>query len=381
MRNSSSSLHASVSPRHERGGIGRLRRDTALCAVVCALVGLPACRAEQPPPADAPEPSTAAALQGAYGVYVTNEMSGDLTVIDSATDSAITTIPLGKRPRGIRAAPDGRYLYIALSGSPIAPPGVDESTLPPRDRAADGIGVVDARALTLLRILRGPSDPEQTSVSRDGTRLYVANEDAGKASVLEIEGGRTLAELDVGGEPEGVTISPDGRFVYVTSEEDSWVSVIDTAANKVIKQFTVGARPRDSAFAPDGSRAYVTGENDGTVTVVDTSSHTVVETIQLTGENIRPMGLVVSPDGQRIYVTTGRGGTVVSIDAKTNTPTGTVAVGTRPWGIAISPDGARLYTANGPSNDVSVVDTATLTVVTTIQVGDRPWGVAVVGTR
>ena len=113
--------------------------------------------------------------------------------------------------------------------------------------------------------------------------------------------------------------------------------------------------------------------------VVDTSSHTVVETIRLTGENVRPMGIVVSPDGQRLYVTTGRGGTVVSIDATTNTPIGSVAVGTRPWGIAISPDGTRLYTANGPSNDVSVVDTASLTVLTTIPAGDRPWGIAVVG--
>ena len=48
-----------------------------------------------------------------------------------------------------------------------------------------GIGVVDVRSLTLTTILKGPSDPEQTSVSRDGTRLYIANEDAGKASILE----------------------------------------------------------------------------------------------------------------------------------------------------------------------------------------------------
>ena len=50
-------------------------------------------------------------------------------------------------------------------------------------------------SLTLATILRGPSDPEQTSVSRDGSRLYIANEDVGKASVLEIATGRTLAEF------------------------------------------------------------------------------------------------------------------------------------------------------------------------------------------
>jgi YVTN family beta-propeller protein len=319
-----------------------------------------------------------ASVTGDYGVYVTNEISGDLTVIDPATHRAIATIPLGKRPRGIRPSPTGAELYIALSGSPIAPPGVDESTLPPPDRSADGIGVFDSKTLSLRTILRGPSDPEQTAVSRDGTLLYIANEDTGKASVLEIASGRTVAEMDVGGEPEGVTISPDGRFVYVTSEEDNQVSVIDTATNRLVKQFEVGARPRDSAFLPDTSRAYVTAENGGTVSVVDVSGHRVTETIRLTGQNVRPMGAVTSPDGERLYVTTGRGGTVVAIDTKSNTPVGSVAVGTRPWGLAISPDGSRIYTANGPSNDVSVVDTKTLTVLARIPAGRSPWGVAIV---
>ncbi len=353
---------------------------------VCVVVSLSACGRGQPRDEGAAQPAgesraSRPILQGAYGVYVTNEVSGDLTVIDSATHSTVATVPLGKRPRGIRPSPDGRQLYIALSGSPIAPPGVDESTLPPPDRAADGIGVVDAQALTLMTVLKGPSDPEQTSVSLDGTRLYVANEDTGKASVLEVAGGRTVAEFAVGGEPEGVTTSPDGRFVYVTSEEDNQVSVIETASNRVVKQFPVGARPRDSAFSPDSSRAYVTSENGGTVSVVETTTHAVIETIRLTGQNVRPMGIVVAPDNRNIYVTTGRGGTVVSIDARTNRPVGSVAVGTRPWGIALSPDGTRLYTANGPSNDVSVVDTGTLTVLQKVAVGRSPWGVAVVRTR
>ena len=56
-------------------------------------------------------------------VYVTNEASGDLTVIDASTGSVVATAPLGKRPRGIKASPDGKTLYVALSGSPNAGPG------------------------------------------------------------------------------------------------------------------------------------------------------------------------------------------------------------------------------------------------------------------
>ena len=112
--------------------------------------------------------------------------------------------------------------------------------------------------------------------------------------------------------------------------------------------------------------------------MVDTSTHTVTDTIQLTGESVRPMGVVVSPDGGRVYVSTGRGRLIMAIDAVTLDVVGSVEVGTRPWGIALTTDGRYLYAANGPSNDVSVVDTESLEVIATVAAGERPWGVAIV---
>ncbi len=38
--------------------------------------------------------------QSSYLVYVSNEASGDLTVIDPDQPEAVATIPLGKRPAG-----------------------------------------------------------------------------------------------------------------------------------------------------------------------------------------------------------------------------------------------------------------------------------------
>src|SRR5690606_30050114 len=78
-----------------------------------------------------------------YRVLVTNERSGNLTVIDGPTRAVVATLPLGKRPRGLKISPDRKLLYVALSGSPISPPGTDPATLPPADKGADGIGVVD----------------------------------------------------------------------------------------------------------------------------------------------------------------------------------------------------------------------------------------------
>ncbi len=202
-----------------------------------------------------------------YLVYVSNEGSGDMSVIDPNQPNAIGTITLGKRPRGIQTS--GGLIFVALSGSPSAPPGVDESTLPPPDKSADGIGVVDLAQQKVVRKLFGGSDPEQFAVSKDGKLLYVANEDAAGLSIVDITGGKVLQTLPTGEEPEGVTVSPDGKFVYVTSENDGEVSVVDATNNKVLKHIKVGRRPRSIAFLPDGSNAFVTNENDAMLTVID----------------------------------------------------------------------------------------------------------------
>jgi YVTN family beta-propeller protein len=253
-------------------------------------------------------------------LFVTNENGGDISVIDVATQKVVATIPVGKRPRGIRLSRDGSQVFVALSGSPIAPPGVDESTLPPPDKKADGIGIVSVKDLKLERVIRGGSDPEQLAVSSDGTHLFVANEDVGEANVINVEDGKVLATFKVGGEPEGVQLRPDGQVVYVTSEEDGQVAVIDAVNQKLLKTFKVGPRPRSTTFLPDSSRAFVTSENGGSVAFVDAKKHVVLKTITLSGPMFRPMGGVAAPDGKHVFITTGRGKNVVIIDTATQEP-------------------------------------------------------------
>ena len=296
-------------------------------------------------------------------IYVTNEVSGDLTVIDSGNYKVIATIPLGKRPRGIHASPDHKTIYVALSGSPIAGPDVDESTLPPPDKSADGIGVFDVAQNKPLRIIHGGSDPENFDVSSDGKQLYISNEDDSAVSIVDIASGTVVKSLKTGAQPEGVKVTPDGKHVWVTSEETGTISVLDPVAGKIIKTFKVGHRPRYIAFLPDGSNAYVNAENDGTVVLVDAKKYRMIKAISLGKPGvIKPMAVLLSPDATKLYVSTGRGHQVFTIDTATNKVLGSVEVGARPWGIALSLDAKTLYSANGPSNDISVVDLATNTV-------------------
>ncbi len=346
-----------------------------LCAVAfaafsagCNSSKAPEQRAQIAPPAETSAPR----------IFVTNEVSGDLSIIDSGNYNVLATIPLGKRPRGIHPSPDHKTIYVAVSGTPIAGPDVDESTLPPPDKTADGIAVFDVAQKKVLRIIHGGSDPENFDVSKDGTQLYTSNEDVSAVSIVDIASGSVVKSFSMGAQPEGVQITPDGKHVWVTSEETGTISVLDPAAGKIIKTFKVGHRPRNVAFTPDGSHAYINAENDGTVVLVDAKKYQTLKTIPLGKPGlIKPMDVVLSPDATKLYVSTGRGRQVFTIDTATNAVVGSVEVGRRPWGIALSPDAKTLYSANGPSNDVSVVDLATNTVTKRIKAGTGPWGLIV----
>jgi YVTN family beta-propeller protein len=317
----------------------------------------------------------AASPGGGPRAYVSNEDSNNITVIDTNTDSVIATIPVGKRPRGIEVGPKGENIYVAVSGTPKAPPGTDEDTLPPPDTTADGIAVVSVASGQVTTTFKSGSDPEEFAISPGGESIYVSNEDAGLASVVDVESGKVTEQIKVGVEPEGVGISPDGKIVYVTGETNHDITVIDTEAKKAVETFKVGERPRVAIFKKDGSRAYISSEIGGTVTVVDAKTHKPITTIKLP-KGSRPMGLALSPDESQLWVANGRGKTVSVINTATNEIVKTIeGVGERPWGIAITPDGKKVYTANGPSDNVTVIDATAMKVIKQIPAGDGPWGV------
>ena len=316
-------------------------------------------------------------------LYASDEQNGVVFVVDPAAARVVARIPVGKRPRGLQLSRDGKLLYVALSGSPRGGPGVDESKLPPPDRSADGIGVVDVAQRVLVRTIESGPDPETFDLSPDGTTLYVSNEETAELSAVDLSAGTIRGHARVGNEPEGVTVAPDGKRVFVTNEADNDIAVIDAQTLAPIARVPTGSRPRAIAITRDGRTAFVTSENAASVTVLDATTYERVGDIAIHLDSPmpvgpRPMGAVLSPDDKTLYVSTGRGGSVAVIDVATRRQVRSIdGAGDRPWGIARSPDGSKLYTANGSSHDVSIIDAATGNVDKRVLLGGLPWGVVV----
>jgi YVTN family beta-propeller protein len=368
--------------------ISPFRRAAAAAfgAAVLAFGTLSCSREPAPPPGATTTPAAtpaATAIPPGPRLYVSDETGGAVVIVDPVGGQVLERITVGKRPRGIRVLRDGTTLLVALSGSPIAGPGVDESKLPPADRSADGIGVVDLKTRKLVRMLPSGQDPESFDLSPDEKTLYVSNEETAEMSVLDFESGTLKTRVKIGDEPEGVTTRPDGREVWVTCEDESQVFAVDTESLKVVARIDTGSRPRSIVFTRDGKTAFVTNENSASVTVVNTATHTpetkagiVLPKIEGAPMPPRPMGAVLAPNGLEVLVSLGRATSIATITIAGRKLAGTIeGVGGRPWGIDVHPDGTKAYTANGPSGDVSVVDLAAKKVERKIQTGGSPWGI------
>ncbi len=146
---------------------------------------------------------------------------------------------------------------MALSGTPLEPPPQldaqgnpilqkntdEEETSAKSDKTADGIGLVDVAGKKFLRKIPAGSDPEQFVLNGDGSRIYIANEDVGAATVLNATNGKAITFVPVSREPEGVGLSPDEKFFYVTCETAGDVYAIDNKTYKVFAHFMVHPRP------------------------------------------------------------------------------------------------------------------------------------------
>ena len=290
-------------------------------------------------------------------IFVTNEKSNNISVIDAETLNVEHTIDVGDRPRGIGLSPDSSELYVAISEE-------------------NKIVVLDPNSLKILRDFEAGSDPETFGVHPNGN-IYISNEDDAKASVFDPKTGKQLAEIKVGLEPEGVAVSPDGKRVIVTSESTNMLHVIKAPENVIESNILIGSRPRAAVFTKSGDIAYATAEISGEVVKVDMNKAKILKSASLGDAKAKPKDVILAKDEKTIYVAGGRANKIIVMDADTLEIIKGIPVGKRVWGLAMSGDGQRVFTTNGVSGTVSVIDTGKNEVIKTIEVGKFPWGVVV----
>lgn len=276
--------------------------------------------------------------------YVPGSGAGVVTVIDTATDSVVTTVAVGGSfAQGVAVNAAGTRAYVS---------NLDTHTL----------SVIDAFTNTVIATIplgTFPSGfPVSVAVSPDGTRVYASTHATGSVTVVDATTNTVLTEIfdaSIDG-PQNLVVTPDGAKVYVTNVfGGANVTVIDSATNTVIAAIPAAAT-RGIDVHPDGSKVYA-ADSDGFpegVAVIDTATDTLITKVPLPDAT----AVRVSPDGSKVYV--GSTGVLSVIDTATNLVVASVPTGFLHFGIDVTPSGNKIYLAdlNFSTNAVAVFDTS-----------------------
>jgi uncharacterized protein (TIGR03437 family) len=266
----------------------------------------------------------------------------------------IATIFAGQAPGALAASPDGSLLYVANEGS-------------------NDVSVIDiAQRKAVFPPISVGATPVDLEISSDGRFVYAVNQDEvpGTISVIDTALRKVTKTLTVGASPQQLAIAPNGTTAYVPNRGSGTLSIVDLSQNAVTGSINVGAGPSSVAFSPDGRRVYSVNQNAGSISVINPQQQNSV--IAQIAVGSQPAAMAITSDSAFAYVANQGSNTVSVLDLKSNAQEGTVQVGRGPFDVQLDPNEDFVYVTNIQSGTVSVIDANTDAVVSTIFVGGAP---------
>jgi YVTN family beta-propeller protein len=250
----------------------------------------------------------------------------------------------------------------------------------------NNVTVLYATNLTVERIMSFGNDvvPGYIALSPGGTTAYIISVADNRLLVVDIASS-TITHITTMASPpgkppavgSGITVSSDGKRIYVTDNQAGLVRVINAVNYTVVANISVGSYPIGLTISPDDRYAYVANSGSGTISVIDTFKNMVIG--NYSGGN-GTFDVQLSPDGRWLYVSNWYGGDVRVCDAFTGVQNNN-SIQVNPWidtgrgginNMRVSPDGKTLYVANAYDNTIVLINTVTQRIDKTIPVGQYP---------
>jgi DNA-binding beta-propeller fold protein YncE len=186
-------------------------------------------------------------------------------------------------------------------------------------------------------------------------RALTANHTADTVSLVDLHGGKVLAEAACGHQPAGVACSADGKRAAVGNLGSGTLTLFDLAGGRLQSagEVAVGAAPRDLLFAPDGRTLFAAVAGTDEVVSVDCKERKVVRRLPAPRE---PRHLALSPDGKLLAAASTRSAQVRLWDAQTGKLVWERVIGDafNLRGLAFTPDGLALVVAHVVRRDFPV---------------------------
>jgi YVTN family beta-propeller protein len=199
-------------------------------------------------------------------------------------------------PAGLAVTPDGKRLYVA-------------------ENLTHKVAVVDLSNNQVITKISVGDYPYDCTVSNDGRRVYVSNWGARSVAVIDPATNQVIGNIQTGDHPNDLELTRNGRTLYVANANSNTVSVIDTAQMKEVEAIStalhpkspIGSTPNAVALSPDEKTLYVANADNNNVAIVDVSRRSASKIRGFIPTGWYPTSVRAGRDGRRIFVANGKG--------------------------------------------------------------------------
>lgn len=340
-------------------------------------------------------------------LYVLNQSSATISIIDGATGKLLGSIPIIDRISLIEIIPETNSIYVAgqqklyvfdstsgqLKTRLEYPPlfFLEYMVVNPKLNriylgvSSGSIVVVDGNSNSIIQTISVTEDVSGLAVNLETSQLYVTNADSTSNELVIIDGNtheisRTI-KLPGTSFISGLAVNPATNRAYVTnlesSREQNSLVVIDIQAGSIVTKMTVPHATREILVNQASNLVYLLTSDftTGFLAVIDGGTNTITNRIP-TGRSFS--GRVgFNPQTNHVYLPNLEANTVSDIDVAAGKIVADFLVGNMPTGIDVNSQTNTIYLTNLAAHTVTILDGATNQVTTSVAVGKNPIKVVV----
>jgi YVTN family beta-propeller protein len=250
-------------------------------------------------------------------------------------DPGGTIIAVGNGPYGIAVDPAAKLVFVT-------------------NTVSGNVTVINGSSNRTIGSVSVQSDPEGIAFDSANDSLYVANNGSDTVSVVDLPTERVVANLTVGSAPSGVAWDPASERVFVSDRGSDAVTVLSTGPAARPFNLSVGSAPDGVAVDPSNDAVYVANEGSNNVSVLSAALGTVIGNVPVVANGWSPdlQSLVYDPVRGVVWVTAGFSVVVIN----TSTERIEDEVDYDPAGIAIDPSSGEVCVTNAANSSFGCFD-------------------------
>ncbi len=258
-------------------------------------------------PETVPDSSRSRAAQADAVVWASNSATGLVAAFDATSGDLLGTVAVGLAPAGIAAPHGGGAVYVANEGS-------------------DTVSVIDKASMTVAATIALPAPsgrkPRFATGSPDGSAVYIGEAGSNVVDVIETATNRIarrFAAAQPGSTIRGVVTDSTGEVIYSISAGDqpslNTLAAIESSTGRWLWAIGLGDQPGSLTIGSDDRVAFVAVPATNSIRAIDLAQHAFTADINL-GSGNAPAAIQLSENGELVVTLRSESQSAAIVDGR-----------------------------------------------------------------